>query len=167
MRHDLDKAYELFQRPRKSTTNLEAALQVLLKAEEEMIHLDFSLRRRMYWGLMTVEKELSGSPRYDLAKKRGHINEAQKYVVEVEKIVRQSSDDASLNAQVSLEWYIILGRKALLEFDVKSDGDKLKRLKSEAKAGIDASLEKLKEVDPKSYEKVVDAAMEWRKKLLS
>ena len=158
MKHDLDKAYELFQRPRKSTTNLEAALQVLLKAEDEMTHLDSSLRRRLYWGLMTVEKELSGSPRYDLAKKRGHINQAQKYIIEVEKIVRQFSD-ASLNAQVSLERHIILGRKALLDPDVK--------LKSEAKAGIDASLGKLKEVDPKSYEKVVGAAMEWHKQLSS
>ena len=166
MKHDLDKAYELFQRPRKSTTNLEAALQVLLKAESEMIHLDSSLRRRMYWGLMTVEKELSGSARFDLAKKRGHINEAQKYIIEVQKIVGQSSD-TSLNAQVSLDWYIILGRKALLDFDVRSDGEELKRLKSEAKAGIDASLEELKEVDPKSYEKVVDAAIEYRNKLLS
>ena len=114
----------------------------------------------MYWGLITVKKELSGSPRYNLAKKRGHINEAQKYVVEVEKIVRQSSNNANLNAQVSLKWYIILGRKALLEFDIKSDRDKLKRLKSEAKAGINTSLEKLKEVDPKSYEKVIDATIE-------
>ena len=158
MKHDLDKAYELFQRPRKSTMNLEAALQVLLKAEDEMTHLDSSLRRRLYWGLMTVEKELSGSPRYDLAKKRGHINQAQKYIIEVEKIVQQSSD-ASLNAHVSLERHIILGRKALLDPDVK--------LKSEAKAGIDASLGKLKEVDPKSYEKVVGAAMEWHKQLSS
>ena len=158
MKHDLDKAYELFQRPRKSTTNLEAALQVLLKAEDEMTHLDSSLRRRLYWGLMTVEKELSCSPRYDLAEKRRHINQAQKYIIEVEKLVRQFSD-ASLNAHASLERHIILGKKALLDPDVK--------LKSEAKAGIDASLGKLKEVDPKSYEKVVGAAMEWQKQLSS
>lgn len=120
----------------------------------------------MYWGLMTVEKELSCYGGFETAEKMEHINKAQKYGIEVKNIVLQSSD-ASLDAQVSLEQHIIKGKKALLDFEVKKDVDKLKRLKSEAKAGIDASLGKLREVDRKSYDTVVKAVMEWCMKFSS
>lgn len=166
MKDDLDNAYALFQSPGKSRKNLEAALQILSKAEDELIYLDSSTRQRMYWGLMTVEKELSCDGGFGTAEKMEHINKAQKYWIEVKKIVLQSSD-ASLDAQVSLEQHIIEGKKALLDFKVKKDVDKLKRLKLEAKAGIDASLGKLQEVDPKSHDMVIKAAMEWRQKFSS
>ena len=166
MKDDLDKAYIKFQRQSRSRANLDAALQILLKAEDELIHLDSSLRLRMYWGLMTVEKELSCYGKFEMAEKREHINKAQKYVIEVEKIALQSSD-ASLDAQVSLERHIIEGRKAMLDFEGGKNVDKLKRLKSEAKGGIEASLRKLQEVDPKSYDEVVKAAMEWHEKFSS
>lgn len=107
VKDDLDKAYTLFQRPRKRRANLETAQRILLKAELELIHLDSSLRRRMYWGLMTVEKELSRYSGFETAEKTEHINQAQKYIVEVEKTV--PSSDASLRAQVSLELHIIKG----------------------------------------------------------
>ena len=163
---DVDKAYALLQSPPRSTANLEAALQILLKAEVEKERLDSSLRRRIYWGLMAVEKELSGSPNFLAAKKREHINQAQQYLVEVRMIVRQSSN-ASLDAQVSLEQHIIDGRKAILDLSVRNDVEELKRSKSKAKAGIDASLRKLQEIDPKSYDNVVEAAKEWHEKFSS
>ena len=109
---------------------------------------------------MTVEKRLSCYKGFGTAKKMEHIREAQRYWIEVENIVSQSSD-ASLGAQVSLERYIIEGRKAILDFRVTKDVDKWKSSKSEAKGGIDAALEKLYEVDRKSYGKVLKAAMEW------
>ena len=165
MKDDLDKAYTLFQRPRKRRANLEAAQRILLKAELELINLDSSLRRRMYWGLMTVEKELSRYGGFETAEKTEHINQAQKYIVEVEKTV--PSSDASLRAQVSLELHIIKGIKAILDFEVNQDVNELKRLKAEAKRGIEASLGKLQEVDPKSYGKVCKAAMEWQEKFSS
>lgn len=136
-----------------------------MKAELELIHLDSSLRRRMYWGLMTVEKELSCYEGFQRAEKTEHINQAQKYGVEVEKTVKSS--DASLRAQVSLELHIIKGRKASLDFEVNKDVNELQRLKSEAKDGIEVSLGKLQEVDPKSYGKVCKAAMKWHEKFSS
>ena len=166
MKDDLDKAYALFQSPRKSRENLEAALQILSKAEDQWVDLDSSTRQRMYWGLMTVEKELSCYGAFETAEKIEHINKAQEYGIEVKEIALQSSD-ASLDAQVSLEQHIIKGRKALLGFKVNKDVDRMKRLKSEAKAGIDASLGKLQEVDPKSYDMVIKAANEWRQKFSS
>lgn len=45
--------------------------------------------------------------------------------------------------------------------------NELKRLKSEAKGGIEASLGKLQEVDPKSYGMFCEAAMEWHEKFPS
>lgn len=165
MKDDLDTAYALFQSSSKRKANLEAAQRILLEAELELIHLDSSLRRRMYWGLMTVEKELSCYEGFETAEKTEHINQAHKYIVEVEKSV--PSSDASLRAQVSLELHIIIGRKASLDFEVNKDVNELKRLKSEAKGGIEASLGKLREVDPKSYGKVRKAAMEWHESFSS
>lgn len=161
MNNDVDAAYALLKC--RDITNLEAALQILLKQETKSIHLRSSLRRHIYWGLMTVEKELSCYKGFETAEKMEHINKAQRYWIEVENIVSQSSD-ASLGAQVSLEGYIIEGKKALLDFKARKDVDKWKSSKSEAKDGIDTSLKKLYEVDRKSYDEVFKAAMEWRKK---
>ena len=166
MNNDVDKAYELLESQPRSITNLEAALQILSKREVESKDLRSSLRRLIYWGLMAVEKELGCYKGLETAEKMEHINKAQRYCIEVEKIVSQSSD-ASFEAQVSLERYILKGRKAVLDFRVIEDVDKLKRLKSEAKSGIDASLRKLHEVDPKSYDEVSEAAMWWRENFSS
>ena len=165
MENDLNKAYTLFQRSIKSRAILEDVLRIFLRAELESRGLDSSLRRSMYWGLMTVEKELSCC-RCEMAEKMAHIDKAQEYSIEVAKIVSQSSD-ASLDAQLSLEQHIIKGKKALLDFRMKKDVNQLKISKSEAKGGIEASLGKLREVDPKSYNNVVDAAMEWHEKFSS
>ena len=159
MNNDVGEAYALLKSQRHNITNLEAALQILLKQEVKSKHLKSSLRRRVYWGLMAVEKELSCYKGFDTAEKMEHINEAQRYGIEVENIVSQSSD-ASLGAQLSLEQYIIYGKKALLEFKVTKDVDKLKSSKAEARSGIDTSLEKLYEVDRKSCDEVFKAAME-------
>ena len=162
MNNQVDKAYSLSETLPRNITNLEAALQILSELEVESIHLKSSLRRSIYWGRMTVEKELSCYKGLETPKKMEHINKAQKYCIEVEKIVSQSSD-ASLDAQVSLERHIIEGRKAQLDFKVTKDVDKLNRSKSEARDGIGTSLEKLRKLDPKSYNRVSKAAMRWRR----
>ena len=164
MKDEIDKAYELFQHSSKSQASLEVALQILLKTEAELIYLDTSLHRRMYWGLMAVEMELSCHPRLSTDVKIAHINKAQQYVIALEKIVIQSSSDASIIAQVSLQQHIIGGRKAVLDFEVQKDVDQLTRLKSEAMCGIDVSLATLREVDLKIYGKVFKDTMEWRDK---
>lgn len=161
---DLDKEEALLQNPTKGTrtANMEAALQILLKAKDQKEHLDFSLRKQMYWDLMTVERDLSGSSRFRGAEKREHIRQAQDNLAEVKKIVQQLSDE-SLDAQVSLEQHKIKGRKATLDFEVNNDREELERLKLKATVGIDTSLRKLKEVDPKTHSEVFKSAMEWRK----
>ena len=161
--NDVDNAYALFKNPRRTRADLEAALRNLSMPDVELKYLESSLRRRIYWGLMTGEKELSCYKGLDTVKKMGHINKAQRYCTEVEEIVSQSGD-ASLDAQVSLERHIIEGKKALLDFKQTGDVDKLKRSKSKAKDGIDASLGKLQVVDPRSYDEVSEAAKVWRKK---
>ena len=163
MNNDVDKAYTLFISPRRSLAALQAALQILSQAEVESIYLEPPLRQRIYWGLMTVQKELGCHEGFGTAEKTEHINNALRYCIEVENIVSQSSD-ASLGAQVSLERHIIEGRKAILVFRVTKDVDQLKRAMSEVKSGIDISLGKLHEVDRKSYDKVYKAATEWREK---
>ena len=137
VKDDLDEAYALLQRKSNRTANREAALKILLEAEDKKDHLDPSLRQQIYWDLMNVEKDLSGSSKLVTAK-REHINQAQRYNVEVRKIAQQSSDEI-LDAQVSLEQHQIEGRKAILN----NDGEELERLKSRAKDGIDRSLRKL------------------------
>lgn len=161
--NDVDNAYALFENQSRTRADLEAALRILSMPGVELKYLESSLRRRIYWGLMTVEKELSCFEGLDTVKKMGHINKARRYCTEVEEIVSQFCD-ASLAAQVSLERHIIEGKKALLDFKLIGDVDKLKRSKSEAKNGIDASLGKLREVDPRSYDEVSEAAKVWRKK---
>ena len=159
----MDNAYTLFKNSRRTREDLEAALQILSIPEVNLKSLKSSLRRRVYWGLMTVKKELSCYKGFETVEKMVHINKAQRYCTEVENIVSQSYD-ASLDAQVSLERHIIEGKKALLDFKLVGDVDKLKRSKLEAKNGIDASLGKLQEVDPRSYDEVSEAAKVWRKK---
>ena len=166
MNDDVDKAYELLESQPRSITNLEAALRILLKREVESKDLQSSLRRLIYWGLMAVEKEMGCYKGLETAEMMEHVNKAQGYCIEVEKILLQSSD-ASFDAQVSLERYIIKGRKAVLDSRVTEDVDKLKRSKSEAKSGIDASLGKLQEVDPKSYDEFFKTAMWWRENFSS
>ena len=166
MNNDVDRANALLESQPRSRKNLEAALQILSKREVESKNLQPSLRQLIYWGLMAVEKELSCYKGFETADKIEHINKAQRYCIEVEKNVSQSSD-ASLGAQASLERYILKGRKAELDFRVTKDVDKLKRSQSEAVSGIDASLRKLQEVDPKSYDEFFKAAMVWRERFSS
>lgn len=161
----VDDAYFYLNRRNKSSMkeDFEAALEHFSQAEVGSTELDSSLRLRIYWGLMAVEKEMSCFRGFEKAEKIEHINKAQRYHIEAEKIVSRSSD-ASLSAQVSLEQRIIEGIKALLNSDIGRDVDKLKKLKLEAINGIDASLKTLREVDMESYNKVSKAAIEWRKK---
>lgn len=166
MNNEVDKAYDLLESSPRNITNLEAALQILSTLEVESMYLKPSLRRRIYWGLMAVEKELSCYKGIETTAKMEHIKEAQRYWIEVEIIVSQSSD-ASLSAQVSLERHMIEGRKAMLDFKVTNDVDKLTRSKLEARVGIDTSLEKLRKVDPKSYGEVFKGAMVWRENFSS
>ena len=130
MKHNLDKAWDLLRDPDKSGANLKSAREKFLKVEAKKIYLDSSLLRRKYWGLMTVEKELSCYGKLETTAKIEHINNAQRYCVKAEKIVLQSCD-ASLCAQISLERHIIEGRKALLYFKVDKDMDKKNKLASE------------------------------------
>ena len=157
----MDKAWAYLTKPNRSKEDLEAALRILSNPEIELNNLDSSLRQRIYWGLMAVEKELSCYIRFPTSEKMTHISKARTYWIEVERIVSQSPNP-SLEAQVTLERHIIQGRKAQLDFKMTKDVHKWKKLKSEAIAGIDASLGRLHEVDRKSYDKVSEAAKEWR-----
>ena len=161
--NDLDKAYAFLNAPRRNITDLEAALQTFSISEVDPRYQQPSLRREIYWGLMAVEKELSGYDGYETPEKLEHIKKAQRHCIEVGKIVSQSSD-ASLHAQVLLEQHFIEGRKAILDFKVTKDKDKLKRSMLEAKSGIDISLGKLHEIDRKSYDENFKPAMWWREK---
>ena len=157
----MNKAYALIQTRTKRSASRKDAREILLKAEAEKIDMNVSLRRRINWALMTVEKDLS-CYKYETVERMRHIERAQGYGIKVEKEASQSCD-VSLIAQVRLELYIIEGLKALLEFEGDKDADKLDRLKSKAKGGIVASLERLQEVDRRSYDKVSAAAVEWCK----
>ena len=161
--NDLDKAYAFLNARCRNMTDLEAALQIFATLEVDSIYLQPSLRREIYRGLMAVEKELSCYEGFETAEKLEHINEAQRHWIEVEIMVSQSSN-ASLDAQAWLEHHIIEGRKAILDFKVTKDENKLKRSMSGAKSGIEKSLGKLHKIDRKSYDKVVEGAMGWRDK---
>ena len=164
----VDSAYFYLNRRNKDSMkeDFERALRLFLQAEGGPTDLDSSLRLRIHWGLMSVEKELSCFRGFEKAKKIEHIEEARRYSIEAEKMVSRSSD-ASLSAQVSLEQHIIEGLRALLDSETEKDVDKLKRSKLNAVNGIDASLRKLQEVDMESYNKVSELAMEQRKKFLN
>lgn len=161
----VDNAY--FYLNRRNTDSMkddfEEALRLFSQAEVGSTDLGSSLRLRIHWGLMAVEKELSCFRGFDKPKKLEHINKAQRHGIEAEKTVSRSSD-ASLSAQLSLEQYIIEGLKALLYSEIERDVDKSKKSKLKAMNGIDASLKKLREVDMESYNEVSKVAMEQRKK---
>ncbi len=144
--------------------DFEAALHLFLQVEDGSTDLDSPLRRRIYWGLMAVNEELSCLRGLGNVKKMEHINEAQRYSIEAKKTI--SPSDASLRAQVSLEQHIIEGIKASLSYGTESDMDKVKELKWKAINGLDASLEKLREVDKESHDQVYERAMRWRKTFL-
>lgn len=160
----VDDAYFHLNRRNKDSMkeDFEAALQLFLQAEVGSTDLGSSLRLRIHWGLMAVEKELSCCRSFDKAKKIEHIKEAYRYSKEAEKMVSRS--DASLRAQVLLEQHIIEGLKALLYAEIGTDLDTLKKSKMNAMKGIDASLKELREVDMESYKEVSELAMEQRKK---
>ena len=129
----VDGAYFYLNRRNKDSMrrDFEEALQLLKQAEVGSKDLDPSLRLRIHWGLMAVEKELSCCRRFEKAEKIEHINKAQTYGLEAEKTLSHSSD-ASLHAQISLEQHIIEGLKALLYYEIERDEDKLKRSKTKA-----------------------------------
>jgi hypothetical protein len=162
---DVDEAYSYLNRRNKESmkADFEEARQRFLQAEVGSRDLGPSLRLRIHWGLMAAEKELSQCRGFEKVKKIEHINEAQRYGIEADKLVSRFSD-ASLRAQLSLEQHIIEGLKALLHFEIERDVENLKKSKWKAVNGIDASLEKLREVDVESHNEVFKLAMEQRKK---
>ena len=160
---EIDRAYALLNRRKKDSMkeDLEVALSILSDAEVRSIGLDSSLLQRIYWGLLLVEKDLSCQRGLDKTKKIEHVEKAQGYGIEVERIVLGSSN-TSLRAQLSLEQQILKGRKATLSSDRVANSDALIREKSDAIDGIDKAMEDLRVVDPVSFKKASGAALKWR-----
>jgi len=161
----VDNAYSLLHRRDKKDMkkDLETARQALLKALDGSKMLDSALLELIYWGLMVAEKELSCYKDFEVQEKIRHVEMAQRYGSEVAKLVSQSFD-AGLRVQVTLEQYILMGRKAILQFRQGGDMDKARRLKLDAVNGIESALEELQVLDHARFEENVEAALDWQDK---
>ena len=143
-------------------TDLESARQILLQLEDQPANLESSLLRRVYWGLMIAEKELSCHTPADVHGKIAHIEAAEGWS---DKIASQQLK-YSERLSIELEQHIIRGRRAVLELRHRPGLEEIILLKNDAIAGIECKLEELEKVDLDRYHKHERLAREWRNRLM-
>lgn len=138
--------------------DLDEARGLLMQALGQSAIPDSHFLHRVYWGLMTVEKELSCYTSFDVEVKISYINEAERWRL---KLASQPLDTGP-RIHMELERYIIQGRKASLELRREPSSVEASRSKSDAIEGIDRTLEELKEKDPTRYDKNEKLARKWQ-----
>ena len=158
----IDRAEALIKKRVKESMkkDLEGARKLLKQVLHQSETLSSHSLYRVYWGLMIAEKELSCYTSFNDEDKMSHIDKARKWN---SKLVAQNLDTGP-RIHVDLERYIIQGRKALLELEVKPDFVEASRSKDDAIKGIDRMLEELKGKDHIKYDEVVKNAQKWRRR---
>ena len=142
--------------------DLEVAGEILQTAllSEDLVP---PLLRRMFWGLMVVEKELSFCSEFEISEKIKHIEKAEGYNNKV------ASPSMTVGEQVhmELERYMIKGRTALLKLRQKpvSEASRLKQLTRNAIAGINTKLDEMRDKDPDRFNGNEKRAREWQNHL--
>ena len=111
---------------------------------------------------MRVEMDLSCFGGHEvLPQKIQHVKNAEEYCVEVTRAVLRSRD-ASAQVHVTLEQYILKGRRALLEFRQGADMDGIGRLMKDVIKGMDGALKELENINQVRFNENVKCALHWR-----
>lgn len=101
---------------------------------------------------MVVEKELGCYKEFSIPKRIEHIQRAQQYVDEVNKLVGGLATDTGAQVQMRLEQCILRGKKASLDFqEGRVNKDTADKEKKEAVDGIDDALKELQLKDRNRY----------------
>lgn len=121
-----------------------------------------SLLLRIHWGLMVAEKELSCCRSVQVTEQIKHVESAERYSIEAAKAASELPETGVL-VQVTLEQYILQGRRAMLRFREGADMDEMDGLKKDAVRGIDRALEGLEGMmDRVRFDENVRLALYWR-----
>lgn len=111
---------------------------------------------------MRVEMDLSCFGGNEvLPQKIQHVKDADEYCVEVAQAVLRSGD-TSAKVHVTLEQYIIKGRRALLEFRQGADMDDTRKSMKDIIKGTDEALKELESTDQVKFNENVKCALHWR-----
>ena len=113
---------------------------------------------------MVVKKELGCCKALTISTRIEHIKEAQRYCDEVVKIIGPNDIDTGALVQVTLEQYILMGKKVCL--DSRETGLTKDRVAKKKKvvAGIDGALKEMEKKYPNKYDENVEYALSWRKR---
>ena len=164
----IDRAEALInKRDQKTMRNdLDEARKILTQVLDLPETLSSDSLRRVYWGLMVAEKELSCDRSFNHEDnneaKTLHIEKAEEWN---SKLLSQNLD-TSLRIRVHLERYIIQGRKASLALKREPESLEASRSRDDAIKGIDRKLKELKEKDLNKYKEVQKYARQWQESIL-
>ncbi|KAK4694509.1 hypothetical protein P7C71_g3093, partial [Lecanoromycetidae sp. Uapishka_2] len=158
---EVDEAYILLNQHNSETmeVDLKAAGKILAQVREKREVLDTNLFRRIYFGLMIVEKELSCFKGSDLVQRIGHVSQAESYNFELSK---QATFTVGDRHQLRLEEQILMGIKARLQR--KHEGDDSRAQEKEAIRGIDIAMKELETGNNEMYRDYVKYMAFWRHK---
>jgi len=121
----------------------------------ESVYLDSSLRQRVYWDLMVVEKELASYKGFENVVKIEHVKKALEYKIKVSEIV-SSSSDTGLQVQVRVEQSIIKVRKATLEIRQGVGRNTVNEEGEDARIELTGALKELEIKYPDKYEENIE-----------
>ena len=140
--------------------DLEEAQELLMQVRNLQETLSSDFLRRVYWGLMVAEKELSCHRSLIDEDKILHITKAEEWNS------RLLSQDLDSGPRIHVERYIIQGRKASLNLRMNLAPVKARNSQIDAIEGIDRMLEELNERDPNKYMEIEKHARQWRASIL-
>ena len=158
----IDRAEALIEKRVKVSMkkDLEQAQELLMQVRnlQEILSSDFL--RRVYWGLMIAEKELSCHGSFVDEEKISHITKAEEWNSTL------LSQDLDTGPRIHVERYIIQGRKASLKIRMNLAPVEARKSKVDAIEGIDRMLEELKEKDPNKYTEIEKHARQWQASII-
>lgn len=158
----IDRAEALIKKRGQETmrNDLEEARKILTQVQDLPETLSSDFLRRVYWGLMIAEKELSCHGSFVDEEKISHITKAEEWNS------RLLSQDLDTGPRTHVERYIIQGRKASLKIRISLSPVEARKSKVDAIEGIDRMLEELKEKDPNKYTEIEKHARQWRASII-
>ena len=147
--------------------DLKVYLKTFLEAQAESTRLEVSnssLHLRIQYGLMVTQKELSSYKLFDLPTRIEHIRGAKRACDEASRHMSQHFDATNV-VHLKLEYYVIKGMKARLEFRQGADKDQIDRKKKTIVDEINKWLKEFERLDEARFKDVGPNIVGWRDRI--
>ena len=147
-----------------SLTRLFKARHLFLGILNESTPLEDTLRQRIYWDLMIVEKELGCHKGSTVPSRLKHVDKAEEYVDELAQIALHPNN-VGVQLQVNLERSILKGIKASLELRQGADEHESSRKLEDALKDLHETITELETGHPERYRDIRLNAHSWWERL--